>query len=79
MLMLAEMNIKFFLTYFNFLDYNLGKGIFIVFIGSILLSNQLYAIIVGVIIIVVGFIYMLIGRNIVKEVQGGQATNPDAY
>lgn len=67
MLALAEFNVMFFLNYFNFLDSNLGKGLFIVFLGSILLSNQLYAIIVGVIVIVVGFIYMILGRKITKE------------
>lgn len=67
MMALAEFNVMFFLNYFNFLDSNLGKGLFIVFLGSILLSNQLYAIIVGVIVIVVGFIYMILGRKITKE------------
>lgn len=67
MLALAEFNVAFFLNYFNFLESNLGKGLFIVFLGSILLSSQLYAIIVGVIVIVVGFVYMLIGRKIKND------------
>ena len=67
MLVLAEFNVAFFLNYFNFLESNLGKGLFIVFLGSILLSNQLYAIIVGVIVIIVGFVFMIVGRKIKKE------------
>lgn len=39
MLGLAEANVQFFLKYFNFLEVTLGRGIFIIFLGSILLSK----------------------------------------
>jgi hypothetical protein len=78
MLALAEINNQFFLTYFNFLDSNLGKGIFIVFLGSILLSNQVYSIIVGIIVIVAGFIYMVLGRKIKKEADAAEGAQADA-
>jgi hypothetical protein len=67
---MAELHFGFFLEYFNFLDGFIGRGLFIVFLGSILLSNQVYAVVVGVIIIVVGIGYMVIGNK--GEKDGGQ-------
>lgn len=76
LLAMAEFNFGFFLKYFNFLDSYVGRGLFIVFLGSILLSNQLYAIIVGVIIIVVGIAYMVVGSKATAESAEGEAAGP---
>ena len=63
LLVLAELRLKIFLKYFNFLAGCYGKAIYIVFLGTIILGGQIYEIIVGIIIIVGGVAYAFVCKN----------------
>ncbi|EAR88178.3 COPI associated protein (macronuclear) [Tetrahymena thermophila SB210] len=47
MIILAEFNLKILLTYFNFLETQLGRGLFHIFIGTIMLGLPAYILAIG--------------------------------
>jgi hypothetical protein len=47
LLLIAELRIKVFLKYFNFLAGPYGKAIYIMFLGTIILDNSTAGLIVG--------------------------------
>jgi hypothetical protein len=52
LLILAELRIKIFLKYFNFLAGPIGKAVYIMFLGTIILDNNTAGLIVGICVFV---------------------------
>ncbi|CAG9334277.1 unnamed protein product [Blepharisma stoltei] len=58
-----------FYSSFSFLRYYLGKGVFLVFLGSLALdTEEFWYIIIAIILLVVGFVYLLLGLTCAKKI-----------
>ncbi|KAL4464165.1 hypothetical protein ABPG72_008567 [Tetrahymena utriculariae] len=60
MIILAEFNFKYLLTYFNFLETQLGRGLFYIFIGTIMLGLPAYILAIGLFNIALGLVVLYI-------------------
>ena len=63
LLVIAELRIKVYLKYFNFLTGPIGKGVYIIFLGTIILDNGTAALVVGICVIVLGVAYVFVCRK----------------
>ena len=63
LLLVAELRIKIFLKYFNFLAGPYGKAIYIMFLGTIILDNSTAGLIVGGCVIAEGIAYAFICKK----------------
>ncbi|KAL4476459.1 hypothetical protein ABPG74_010192 [Tetrahymena malaccensis] len=67
MIILAEFNLKILLTYFNFLETQVGRGLFHIFIGTIMLGLPAYILAIGLINITLGLVILYINHKKNKQ------------
>ena len=65
LLILSELRIQRFLTYVNFMRHGFARGLYIIFLGTIMFGQDMaIQMVVGLIVIALGALYILIGRKL---------------
>ena len=71
LLVLSEFRIDRFLRYVNFMKHGLARGLYIIFLGTLMFGQEgIVEIIVGAIVIALGVLYIIVGRKMKYKVEG---------
>ena len=54
---------KFFLRYFNFMCSRLGKSVYMIFLGTLILENSTVGLVLGVAVIIMGIAYFFVSSK----------------